>query len=116
MKDEQRKEINATIARAMGWTRTADEPNYGYEWRDGTGMLQYSLPDFTHNAAASRSLVEWLDMQDGKTQASFRDLLWMHLEVERIYSDWRDALFWLTAPMEAIAQAAFQAIGGKLDE
>lgn len=93
--ENERRELNARLARAMGWT--AVEP-----------------PDFTRDPAASRELVVWLAEQDYATWGQFSAFLLdaqMTLEVQEC-GNWEDVTrAALTASPLLIAQAADAAIG-----
>lgn len=110
MTDTERAEINKTLARAMGWDFiphaseivNALEPDRG-EWFTPSGKLYGDAPpDFTRDAAASRELVEWIAADDER---------WGRFEIELAML----IRAIVTAPLETIALAAVQAIGGNAE-
>lgn len=120
--EQERAAINERLARVMGYQVVPqDELCWKLVTPTGGEHLHFSddesawdfAPDFTRDAAASRSLCDFLRTQEPNIQALFRDLLWIRIEESGIeYADWRDALLILTAPLLIIAIAADAAIGG----
>lgn len=118
MTPEQRRQINETIARAMGLptllcqsckalirlgAEAVSHPCASVYFNDAT-------PDFTRDAAASRSLVEWM----AADRSRFDAFAWKFGTCLRPGTYWPDRLRdVMTTPLETIAQAVWQAIGGK---
>lgn len=122
MTDTERAEINKTLARAMGWDFiphaseivNALEPDRG-EWFTPSGKLYGDAPpDFTRDAAASRELVEWIAADDERW-GRFEIELAMLISDEQGYFSKTPIRAIVTAPLETIALAAVQAIGGNAE-
>lgn len=111
MIDTERNEVNAKLAKAMGWTRTTDVPNFGYDWRDVTEMLQYQPPDFTRDATAIRELACWLAADEYLFSEFWAYLIALLSEIKAPYTARNLSMATMTASLETIALAAFAAIG-----
>jgi len=72
--ENERREMNERLARAMGWRETTEADEFGplfkYVGPNGTDYCQ-GWPDFTRDAEASRELVGWLAVQDRTIQGRF---------------------------------------------
>lgn len=111
--EQERREINEALARAMGYhTRISVTC-----WDDESDCWE-DAPDFTRDASASRELVLWLAKQDEFTQSLFLTRL-----AKSVVSDWdgqrrtwerqwaRIVMAILIADPLTIARAAREAIG-----
>lgn len=130
MTDTERAEINKTLARAMGWDFiphaseivNALEPDRG-EWFTPSGKLYGDAPpDFTRDPAASRELLEWLRIQCDAVKDIFGNQLLLSLRETQDAAKSGDGIFWgdeilavLASPLETVALAAVQAIGGNAE-
>ena len=124
--ENERRQINERLARAMGWTNirwhsvNAENPTVsakyfeGADFAVGTDPLGHNFvvpPDFTRSAEASRELVGWLGADSS---------LWPHFKAY-LRQQWRETTpvgaewerWLLTADPLLIAMAADAAIGGK---
>lgn len=110
----KRAEMCADLARAMGWKVIQTSRGFMPISPEGDAQLNYKTEDFAWAtmpdpfayAADNRALVAWLAEDDARWKEFKQELL----------SDWASSpeqdvvRFALTAPLETIAEAAWQAI------
>jgi len=124
MTDDERNEINARLARAMGW-KLEDDWGHWQHWRSPDEYKrsvrpsygEYPAGDFTRDPAASRELVKWIAKQNTKIKRTFVDAVSPKLGDACCFTDApldeNMILDAMTAPLESIALAADAAIGGE---
>lgn len=121
--EQQKQHICAELARAMGWDFIASSseialPGDG-EWYTPFGRAYGNEPpDPFTDAAASRALLIWLGQQSDAIMDMFANGLMLSLKETCDAAKSGDGVFWgneiialMTAPLEAIVQAACAALG-----